>query len=72
MDTYLQESSGLRRTAPVQSPVPVGPHLNPLQRALVGVFLAILALTYLTQLLPLERRLGIVAPARAVPEGEAP
>jgi hypothetical protein len=54
METWLQETGGLRRTAPVQSPVPVagGPRLSALQRAVLGVFLAFLALGYLTHLLP--------------------
>lgn len=46
MRTYLQESAGLRRTAPLQSPVPVlgGPRLSALQRVLLGGFLLVLAL----------------------------
>ena len=40
MTTLLQESGGLRATAPVQSPVPVRvrDRLSPLQRALVLAF----------------------------------
>lgn len=54
MDTYLQESGGLRRTAPIQSPVPVGAaeRLSRFQRMVVGVFVAVLALTYLAHLVP--------------------
>lgn len=52
MDTLLQESAGLRRTAPIQSPVPVGVRLSPAQRALVTFFVAVLALSYLAHLLP--------------------
>jgi len=67
-----QESGGLRRTAPVQSPVPVegGPRLNVFQRAVVGVFLAVLALGYLLHLLPLpEDREGrpVDGPVPVVP-----
>ena len=52
MRTWLQESGGLRRTAPVQSPVPVGRRLSLLQRVVVGLFVAVLALGYVVQLLP--------------------
>lgn len=54
MGTHLQESGGLRRTAPVQSPVPVagGPRLSGFQRLVVACFLAFLALGYLAHLLP--------------------
>ena len=69
MDTYLQESAGLRRTAPVQSPVPVGPRLGLLQRALLGAFLALLALTYLAHLLPVRAVGGGTTSAPAVPAG---
>lgn len=45
MTMVLQESGGARRTAPVQSPVPVrGTRLSPVQRAIVLGFLALLAL----------------------------
>jgi hypothetical protein len=67
MDTHLQESGGLRRTAPVQSPVPVGPRLSLLQRVLVGMFLALMALTYLVHLLPAAARGTPAAPAPASP-----
>jgi len=54
MDTVLQESGGLRRTAPVQSPVPVrgSDRLTAFQRAVVGIFVAVLAFGYLVLLLP--------------------
>ncbi len=52
METFLQESAGLRRTAPVQSPVPVAGGLSPMQRFVVGLFLLALASGYLVQLLP--------------------
>ena len=54
MGTCLQESGGLRRTAPVQSPVPVGRSrgLSLPQRLVVGAFVLILAMGYAVQLLP--------------------
>jgi hypothetical protein len=52
METFLQETAGLRRTAPVQSPVPVNGKLSLLQRLVVGLFLLALASAYLVQLLP--------------------
>ena len=54
MDTLLQESGGLRRTAAVQSPVPVAAsgRLTRLQKAVIGFFLATLASAYLVQLMP--------------------
>ena len=54
MRTWLQESGGLQRTAPVQSPVPVagGHRLSMVQRFVVGLFVAILAMGYVVQLLP--------------------
>lgn len=52
MDTFLQETAGLRRTAPVQSPVPVNGRLSLLQRLVVGLFLLAMASAYLVQLLP--------------------
>ena len=67
MDTHLQESGGLRRTAPVQSPVPVGPRLSLSQRVLVGMFLALMALTYVVQLLPAAARGTQAAPAPSSP-----
>jgi hypothetical protein len=47
MQTLLQESGGLRRTAAVQSPVPVRPRLSAFQRALVLGFIVLLALAHL-------------------------
>ena len=70
MDTHLQESGGLRRTAPVQSPVPLGPRLSALQRVLVTAFLAILALTYLAHLLPAEGPTASGGPTPATPAGQ--
>lgn len=67
MDTHLQESSGLRRTAPVQSPVPVARRLGPLQRVLLGAFVLIQAMTYFVHLLPSERGEGRTTPAPAAP-----
>lgn len=56
MDTLLQESGGLRRTPPIQSPVPVtGARLGPAARFVLATFVAVLALGYLVQLLPLPR-----------------
>lgn len=54
MDTHLQESGGLRVTAPVQSPVPVGAasRLGPLTRAMLGMCVVVLALSYLALLFP--------------------
>jgi hypothetical protein len=52
MESFLQESAGLRRTAPVQSPVPVTGRLRPFQRFVVGMFLAAMALAYLVYLIP--------------------
>ena len=54
METLLQESGGLRRTAAVQSPIPVAAagRLTRLQRAVIGAFVATLATAYLVQLLP--------------------
>jgi hypothetical protein len=51
METFLQESGGLRRTAAVQSPVLVARRLSTLQRLVIGIFLLLLALAYLTPLL---------------------
>lgn len=71
MDTLLQESGGLRRTAPVQSPVPQGAsaRLGPLTRLLLGLCVLVLALGYLAYLLPVP---GVAErPARAVPATSA-
>lgn len=67
METHLQESGGLRRTAPLQSPMPVltGDRLSPLQRLVVVLFLALLALGHLVYLLPTPR-------AEAVAPGAEP
>lgn len=69
MDTHLQESGGLRRTAPVQSPVPVGQALTPLQRLLVVTFVALIALMHLLVAFPLE---GSSRPVTPSPVGAAP
>lgn len=59
METHLQESGGLRRAAPVQSPVPSSAsRLTPVQRALVACFLAVLALGYLAHLVPVPAPAG--------------
>jgi hypothetical protein len=52
MESFLQESAGLRRTAAVQSPVPVTGRLTLGQRFVVGLFLVLRALAFLGQLLP--------------------
>lgn len=53
MDTLLQESAGLQRTAAVQSPVPVsGARLGPVARVVLAAFVAVMALGYLAYLLP--------------------
>lgn len=64
MESFLQESAGLRRTAPVQSPVPVAGRLRPFQRFVVGMFLAAMALAYLVYLLP-PRHLAVAPGAPA-------
>lgn len=66
MDTLLQESAGLRRTAPVQSPVPVGDaaRFGPLTRIVLGACVAVLAFAYLAHLLP--------RPEAPAPAGPAP
>jgi hypothetical protein len=60
METFLQESGGLRRTAAVQSPVPVARRLSVPQRILVCLVVLLLAFTYLApaaaSLLPQTRR----------------
>lgn len=73
MDTHLQESGGLRRTAPVQSPVPVGAgdRLSGFQRVVVGIFVAALALAYVAHLVP-PSRAAPVNPAVPVSPGGAP
>lgn len=54
MATILQESGGLRRTAAVQSPVPVSTarRLGWAQRAVLCLFVVMMALSYLVYLLP--------------------
>lgn len=52
METFLQESGGLRRTAAVQSPVPVAHRLSLPQRVLLALFVVLLALAYVSPLLP--------------------
>lgn len=70
----LQESGGLRRTAAVQSPMPVRPRLSPFQRALVLGFVVLLALAHLLGALqgigrkpglPLSQPLGTGMPVPA-------
>ncbi|MEZ4424707.1 MAG: hypothetical protein R3E98_14955 [Gemmatimonadota bacterium] len=67
MRTILQESGGLRRTAAVQSPVPVGTarRLGLGQRAVLCLFVVMMALSYLVHLLPQGNRApqGLPAPA---------
>lgn len=54
MDTLLQESAGMRRTSPVQSPVPVsGARIGPVARVVLAAFVAVLALGYVAYLLPI-------------------
>lgn len=66
MDTILQESGGLRRSAPIQSPVPVaGARIPPLGRFVLGAFVVVLALGYLVQLLPMAPEARRTAPAEA-------
>jgi hypothetical protein len=68
MDTLLQESAGLRRTAPIQSPVPVaGARIGPLGRVVLGAFVILLALGYLVQLLPMPNDVVVGVPATAQP-----
>lgn len=69
METFLQESGGLRRTAAVQSPMPVRARLSLGQRLVLGLFLVTMALGYLVQLLGPRQAL---APAATVPAGEQP
>ncbi len=54
MSTILQESAGMRRTAAVQSPVPVAAakRLGVGQRIMLGVFIVMMALSYGVYLLP--------------------
>ena len=52
METFLQESAGLRRTTAIQSPLPVTGRLSLLQRVMLGFFVLTMALAYFVQLLP--------------------
>ena len=52
METLLQESAGLRRTAAIQSPLPVTGRLSLPQRVMLGLFLLTMVLAYFVQLLP--------------------
>ena len=74
METLLQESAGLRRTAPVQSPLPVaaGGRLSAFQRMVVGFFLAVLAMGYLAHLLPVPGTVVRAAPVNATEGAGAP
>ena len=65
MESFLQESGGLRLTAPVQSPVPVSRRLSLVQRLVLGAFIALMALMYLSQLMPVPT----TAPAAGAPAG---
>jgi predicted amidophosphoribosyltransferase len=68
MRTVLQESGGLRHTAPVQSPVPVRARLSPVQRMLVLSFVALFALASLVT--AWKGRFVILAPQPPVaPQG---
>lgn len=53
METHLQESAGLRRVAPIQSPVPVGQPMGPVARVILGTFVVLMALGYVAHLVPL-------------------
>ena len=63
MHTVLQESGGMRATAPVQSPVPVRVRLTPLQRALVLAFVLTLVAAQVLAAVFADRRTGVRAPA---------
>lgn len=68
MDTVLQESGGLRRTAPIQSPVPVsGARIGPVARVVLGAFVVVLALGYLVHLLPLPRDVRLLPQPATAP-----
>lgn len=64
MHTLLQESGGLRATAPVQSPVPVRVRgrLSPLQRALVLAFVLTLFAAQVLAAVFADRRAGTRLP----------
>ena len=52
MESFLQESAGLRRTAAVQSPVPVQRRLPLGQRLLLALFVLLLVLANAAPLIP--------------------
>ena len=54
MESFLQESGGLRRSAPVQSPVPIGGRLSLPQRIVLCLFLVLMTFAYLSHLLPVS------------------
>jgi hypothetical protein len=72
MESHLQESGGLRRTAPAQSPMPVGAgaRLGIVTRLVLGLCVAFLALGYLAYLLPLPA--GGERPVRPTPATASP
>ncbi|MGH7506453.1 MAG: hypothetical protein ACRELX_12410 [Longimicrobiales bacterium] len=67
MHLMLQESGGLRSTAPVQSPVPIRARgrLTRLQRALVLCFVLLLAIAHIVGALYMGSRRGGAALIRA-------
>lgn len=65
MGTLLQESGGLRQTAPVQSPVPVRARLTSGQRIVVIGFMALYALSILIPALRSRERAANPAPPAA-------
>lgn len=67
MESFLQESGGLRRMAPVQSPVPIGARLSLPQRIVLCLFLVLMTFAYLSQLLPASP--GAQPPAGTLPGG---
>jgi len=62
MSTLLQETGGLRQTAPVQSPIPVRARLSATQRLVVLGFMALYALSLL---IPALRSRGPLTPPPA-------
>ena len=70
MRTFLQESGGLRRTAPVQSPVPqAGVGARSLgQRIVLALFVLLLALSWVAQLVPPHGDRGAPRPVPAAGE----
>jgi hypothetical protein len=74
MTLALQESGGLRRTAAVQSPVPVrrSARLSPVQRAIVLAFVLLLALAHLVAALLPGARLPGLPLAQPLGSGFAP